>query len=186
MLSGLTDSAVSYSSFASAQPLYVNLVCIFLMFWTEGKERQRMNCCWMVLSVIPAPSVEMSPLPSSAGEKHISTVCDYTVFSTFNFVCTDFIFVGCETLLSGVQRNAGRKDGYYAWRKQYLVSRSCPPGPFSLGCQSKGTPCLAWKANRGEKIGVRKSREGYCEWREAHLLKKKRHYSAFITCSIHF
>lgn len=113
MFSGLTENAVSYTSSASAQALYVNL-CLFFMFWTEGKERQRMNCCWTVLSVIPARSVEMSPLPGSAGEKHISTVCDYTVFSTFNLVCTHFIFVGCETLLSGVPRNAGRKDGYYA------------------------------------------------------------------------
>lgn len=84
------------------------------MFWTEEKESQRMNCCWMALSVISAHSVEMSPLPGSAGEKHISTVCDYTAFSTFNLVCADFIFVGCETLLSGVPRNAWRKDGYYA------------------------------------------------------------------------
>lgn len=157
------------------------------MFWTEGKERQRLNCCWTVLSVISDLSVEMSPLPGSAGEKHISTVCDYTVFKTFNLVWTDFIFVGCETLLSGIPRNAGRKDGYYAWRKQYLVSRSCPPEPFLLGCQSKGTPCLAWKAKRCEKIGVRRSREGYYVWREADILRNKRyffkgcmrHYSAF-------
>ena len=146
------------------------------MFWTGEKERQRMNCCWTVLCVIPARSVETSPLPGSAGEKHTSTVCDYTVFSTFNLECADFIFVGCETLLSGVPRNAGRKDGYYAWGKQYLVSRSCPPGPFSLGCQSKGTPCLAWKAKRCEKIGVRTSREGSGVCREAEFLRRKRYF----------
>lgn len=134
------------------------------------RERQSMNCCWTVLSVIPARSVEMSPLPGSAGEKHISTVCDYTVF---NLARSDFIFVGYETLVSGVPRNAGRKDGYYAWGKQYLVSRSCPPGPFSLGCQSKGTPCLAWKEKRCEKRGVRKSKEGVGVWSEAELLRKE-------------
>lgn len=55
-----------------------------------------------------------SPLPGSAGEKHISTVCDYAIFSTLNIVCAGFIFVGCETLLSGVQHNAERNVGYYA------------------------------------------------------------------------
>ena len=77
----------------------------------------RMNCFWTVPSVIPARSVEMRPPPphlGSAGAKHISTVCDYTVSSTFSLVGADFIFVGCETLLSGVPRNAGWKDGYYA------------------------------------------------------------------------
>ena len=141
------------------------IVCIpnlLFLFWTERKKRE--NCCWMVLSVFPARSVEMSPLPSSAGEEHISTVCDYTVFSTFNFVRADFIFVGCETLLSAVQRNAGRKDGYYALRKQNLVSRSCPPGPFSLGCQSKKTTCVDWIAERCEK--------NHC-WKEQ---KKKKGY----------
>lgn len=135
----------------------------------QWKESQRMNCCWTLLSVFPARSAETSPLLGSAGEKHISTVCDYTVFSTFNLVCADFIFVGCETLISGVLRNARRKDGYYAWRKQYLVPRSCLPGPLSLGCQSKGTPCFAWKAKKFEKI---------CYWKnsEPDYQKKKRYF----------
>lgn len=97
----------------------------------------------------------MSPLPGSAGEKHISTVCDYTVFSTFNLVCAHFIFVGCETLVSGVLRNAWRKDGYYPWRKQYLLSRSCLPLPFFWGLPVKRDPmpCLKSKVweNRLQK-----------------------------------
>lgn len=80
----------------------------------ERGKGDRNNCCWTVLSVIPDRSVAMPPLPGSAGEKHISTVCDYTVFYTFNLVCADFIFVGWEALLPEVPRNARRKDGYYA------------------------------------------------------------------------
>lgn len=152
------------------------------MSWTEGKERQRMNCCWRVLSVIPARSVETPPLPGSAGEKHISTVCDYAVFSTLDVVCAGFIFVGCETLLSGVQRNAGRNDGYYALGEQYLFSRFCPPGPFSLGCHSKETPCLNWKAKRCEKIGVKRARrDSVCGGMQTFLWKKRYYDDAWRT-----
>lgn len=53
--------------------------------------------------------LERAPLPGPAVEEGISTVCDFTVC----LESTDFIFVGCETLLSGEQRNATIDDGYY-------------------------------------------------------------------------
>lgn len=109
------------------------------------------NCCWTVLSVIPTSSVEMSPLPGSAAEKHISTVCDYTVFSTLNLVCADFIFVGCETLLSGVPRNAGRKGGYYAWGNSTWSHTPALLGHFHWVASQKGPH--AWPE---KQRGVRK------------------------------
>lgn len=142
-----------------SSPHLLLLICptYFLIFFyvLDRQRSQRINCCWMVLSVIPALSVEMPPLPGSAGEKHIPTVCDYTVFSTFNLMCADFIFVGCETVLSGELRNAWRKDGYYAWRKQYLLSRSCLPQSFFWVASQKGPHVSPWKAKRCEKIGFR-------------------------------
>lgn len=118
------------------------------------REREWIVVGWVVL-LFHLALLKCPPLPGWAGEKHISTVCDYTVLSTFNSERACFIFVGCETFLSGVQRNAGRNDGYFAWRKQYLVSRSCPPAPFSLGCQSKdpmpGLKCKEVWENRCRK-----------------------------------
>lgn len=93
----------------------------------------------------------MSPLPGSAAEKHISTVCDYTVFSTFNLVCADFIFVGCETLLSRVPRNAGRKDGYYAWGNSTWSHAPALQGHFHWVASQKGPH--AWPE---KQRGVRK------------------------------
>lgn len=161
------------------------------MFWTGGKERPRKNCCWTVLSVIPARSVEMSPL--SQVQLEWSIYLQYVItLSLFNFVCADFIFVGWEPLLSWVPRNAEWKDEYHAWRKLYLVSRSCPPEPFSLGWLSKEIPCFAWEAKRWEKIGLRKSRGGIVCVEGGRIFKEKndffkrhaRNYSVFLRSNL--
>lgn len=102
----------------------------------------------MEQSVIPARSVETSPLPGSAREKHISTVCDYTLFSTFNLVCAGFIFVGREALLSRVPRNAGRKDGYFAWGETEPCLTPLPSRAIILGLPVKGDPMLSVKSKQ--------------------------------------
>lgn len=111
-------------------------LCLLFLFWKERIVVGRF-CLLFQLALLKCPPSQVQL------EKSIYLQYVITLSSLPLTLCADFIFVGCKTLLSGVQRNAERKDGYYARRKQYLLSRSCPSGPFSLGCQSKGTPCLA-------------------------------------------
>lgn len=120
---------VPYTSFACAQSLYLYVVYFLYSVQREKKDRE-----WIVVGRFCLLfQIALLKCPPSQVQLERSIYLQYVItlsFSAFNLVCAHFIFVGCKTLLSGVQRNAERRDGYYAWRKQYLLSRSCPPGPF--------------------------------------------------------